>query len=242
MEERTVEERINTWAQIVAIVVAGIWAVYAFVYKEILVPESAPVNVSLEVAMERPDAAKTPPPVGMMPIQLRIVARNPSARTVDLLPSIAVIRGMSLVRGNPAFPQELPRVAMTSGRPTLQQRYAILNDGGIVAAGNAVPDAELRPSETISRTQIFYVPASAYDVLAADVIIPTAPRNANVDLRWVFDGKAGTFLQRLSRRNAAGHRAPIRRDLFGDYFDLPDGFQFAQAHFELTVPRDHDGS
>lgn len=41
--------------QTTAIVLAGVWALYTFVYKEILLPKSAPVNVSIDLQLKKPN-------------------------------------------------------------------------------------------------------------------------------------------------------------------------------------------
>ena len=237
--ERSLGERVNTWAQIVGIVLAGVWAVYAFIHKEVLVPQSAPVNVSLETSMEMVTGESSSPagPAGMLPVRLKVTARNPSSRTVDLLPSIAVVRGRVIERGNHTFDATLRNGIIAASLPTLHQRHVQLTGGTIVAAGNVVPDSRLNPAEAIARTVLFYIPADQYDVLSVDVIVPTTSESSDLDLQWVFDQRDGKVLQRLFRRGLNGQRAPLRRDAGGDYFDLPEDFQQAQAHYELSVSR-----
>jgi hypothetical protein len=52
-KERTIGETINTWMQIAGILLAGAWGVYTFFEKEVFIPKSAPVNISINLQLKK---------------------------------------------------------------------------------------------------------------------------------------------------------------------------------------------
>ena len=73
--------------------------VYSFIYKEIIVPKSAPINISLNLSLQKSGTsddrgAKFKKPIDA--ILLKIGAKNPSSRSVCLLPSYFIAYGYKM--------------------------------------------------------------------------------------------------------------------------------------------------
>jgi hypothetical protein len=54
----SVGEVIRSWIPPIGIVIAAVWGVYTFIYKEIIIPQSAPVNVSIGLQIQEAGIAK----------------------------------------------------------------------------------------------------------------------------------------------------------------------------------------
>jgi hypothetical protein len=87
---------VHEWTKTVAVVLAALWGGYTFLWKEILVPSWAPATLVIEVKPRqagfetKPRAGDT----GPSRLRLRVIATNPSTRTLYLLPSVWWATGM----------------------------------------------------------------------------------------------------------------------------------------------------
>src|SRR5256885_1464223 len=93
-QRRDFGEILNTWVQTIGICIAAIWGVYTFVFKEILVPKSAPVNVTINLQLKK--IGTGPTNGNLTAVEMKISATNPSSRKVYLLPSVWVAHGIRI--------------------------------------------------------------------------------------------------------------------------------------------------
>src|SRR5437763_12580581 len=100
---RSFEERLNTWVQILGILIAAGWGIWTFIYKEIKVPKSAPVNISLNLQLKKVET--NPSRQGLTAVEMKISATNPSSREIYLLPNAWVAYGGHINSENPAADQ-----------------------------------------------------------------------------------------------------------------------------------------
>ena len=95
---RSASQEINTWVQIVGIIIAACWEVYTFLYKEIWSPASAPVNINLGMQFRRPSSNASTfiskKPITAIALELTISATNPTPKTTYLLPSAWIAYGI----------------------------------------------------------------------------------------------------------------------------------------------------
>jgi hypothetical protein len=197
---------IHKWVQTIAIVIAAIWAVYTFIYKEIYLPNTTPVNVStdldLKVSPIIEDKTNT-----LIPVQLNIKIRNPSSREIKLLPSVWFAYGREVipVAENEPFSEELSK-ALTSFNESYAEKHAKSKYSAIVAAGRLFRDEILKPKEILERTVIFHVPVKKYDVVEALVIIPSAEFPDLFQLEWAFDDEYNTPRINIYTEDSDGSR------------------------------------
>lgn len=204
-DDRPLSQQINTWIQTAGIVFAALWGFYEFVYKEIIVPKAAPVNVSVDLALEA--AGTNSVASGLRAITIRIVARNPSTRSVDLLPSFFVVYGLEFENGNESFEQQL----ITNPLVDVGQfhvRHTVMTKDVIVATGNPFGDTALRPGEIIARSVVLHVPERDYDVLDAAVVFPTARGGSNLSAEWRYDAAQNRFEKTFFHVDKDGNRLP----------------------------------
>lgn len=214
----TFGQRLNTWTQTIGIMIAAAWAAYTFIYKEVWVPHSAPVNITVGLQMVKVGTVGQSSQHPLDEVQMTVTATNPSTRTVSLLPSAWLATGLKV---SPAAGDEAPFVATLnsilhssrSGRYV--DRYAGSIESSAVAGGQLFEDTTLNPNETLKRTLIFYVPSGRYDEVQveADMVETGAPNLAA--LEWTFHDK--TIDPTLFRLGQGGERNELPKDENGDY-------------------------
>jgi|ERR1041385_63779 hypothetical protein len=194
-QKRSFEERLNTWVQIVGILIAAIWGVYTFLEKEVLIPKSAPVNISINLQLKKV-ATGTGNQASLTAIEMNVAATNPSTREVHLLPSAWMAQG---VRIKPVERDEKDLLA-EAAKALLQpqdseiytvQRHAVVENSPIVATGLLFADEGLKPTEKVARTIIFYVPKDAYDLLDVNVKMPIGEDVSQIKLEWTLNKDHG---------------------------------------------------
>jgi hypothetical protein len=82
----SVGQAFQSWATTIGIIIAGVWAVYTLVYKEIIIPETSPINVSVNLSSkEAGTASDNPTGSALSAVEVALTKSNPSARTVYIL-------------------------------------------------------------------------------------------------------------------------------------------------------------
>jgi hypothetical protein len=190
-EQKTVGKTINTWVQTVFIVIAALWGIYAFVFKEIFVPRSAPINISMNLELKEVGSASSDDRAKEYPlsaIEVKFSATNPSTREVYLLPSAWIARGVNIAAAaeNEPFLEKADQ-PIPEDPDNFAAKDATLQSKTTVAVGKLFTDASLKPKETITRTIIFYVKAHSYDSIEVKVFMPSAAKRGVVQQSWIVD-------------------------------------------------------
>jgi hypothetical protein len=226
--------------QTLAIILAGGWATYTFIYKEVLEPKSAPVNISMNLQLKKIEAddyhqtMDQNQPVG---VEMRITAINPSSRVACLLPSVWIARGCTI--GRPASPYEqlftsdLRQVLTNSFTLYFREKHFSRSKFTVVAGGKLFANNILKPGETISRTMILSLPARMYDVIEVDATIPTVRDDNGINPVWDVDTNDEPILE-LYRAGQNGKPDRIEADAHGLYPAKLD-FQAAQTSSEISL-------
>ncbi len=189
--KRTTGEIVNTWAQTIAIFVAGVWAVYTFWHSQFAVPESAPVNVSVNLQLKK--AGSVTGSDALVAVEVKFAATNPSSRIVYLLPCMWAAFGDKMQR----LPedeyveqklQDIASKALDSPKPKDVERYVASKEGRkVVALGRLFSDTALNPGETIQRTVVFNVPEGRFDVITIKAFVPNMTKSEGLHLRWTLN-------------------------------------------------------
>jgi len=181
-DKKTVGERINIWVQTVGIVAAGIWASYTFVYKEVFVPRSAPINtvVALEVRKETGPSSSG---IDRVALTFTVSAQNPSQRRLGLFNSIWLAYGSKIRRVDTLDVEEAERVLNTDELHSVS-RHMMSSPPVLVAAGRLFDDDSLESSEKVARTDVFYLPANTYDSVEIVALVPNATDTDGLDIQW----------------------------------------------------------
>lgn len=232
---------VNLWVQTIAFVLAGVWGIYVFVYQEFSKPATAPINLTTQISV-RPAGVRPsltgPDGRPLLAIELEVTASNPSTRTVYVLPSYWVAHGINVA----------PRPASLDwvGLANAGIRDRVIGAAGehygfarttLVASGAAIPDTELKPNESVTRSFVFYVPEGAYDLLDVESVLPSASENNAVDIDWIVASN-GSVQSEVFSLGPDGARRPIRPDGNGNYGEDSADLQQSTSHRQLSLWRD----
>jgi hypothetical protein len=229
---------LNTWMQVIGIFAAATWGVYTFVHKEILLPRSAPVNITMDLELSKVGTnghVSTSKADNLVAVEMVISAENPSSREVYLLPSAWVAYGYRVTTADGhSMPENGTTIASDASRNYYLERHSALADRAMVATGGLFSDEFLKPKERIERTIMFHVPSGAYDLLEVYTVMPTAARAGGIELEWKLDSNQNLepFMYRVE---ADGERKPMKKDEDGGYHDPNLELQQAHSQSQLSL-------
>ena len=183
---------VHEWTKTVAVVVAALWGVYTFIWKDILVPSWAPASLVIEVKSRQEGPAARPEAGGKGParLRLRVIATNPSSRTLYLLPNVwwaSVIedknknknKNKNKEKGKQAMPISFESMANAVLRqPSVRQaeRGRAEDSYEIFATGHLFIDDQILPGETLSRDLSITLPKGNTAVFF-QLVVPALTRN-----------------------------------------------------------------
>lgn len=162
-------EALNSVVQTVAIVLAGVWAVYTFIYEAEIAPGLAPPSVSVTTKLEMVGEKD-----GMAAIRSTVTRTNVSKTEVRVLGLTYNVVGVSMRFGREvasgAMANDLPMSSMVTqsryydepGRGEVILRHGVLFEGATTLRSEA---SGLNPGEAVSRDLIFYVDAAKFDAI-----------------------------------------------------------------------------
>jgi hypothetical protein len=154
---------VHEWTKTVAVVVAALWGVYTFVWKDILVPSWAPASLVIEVKSRQEGPAARPEAGGKGParLRLRVIATNPSSRTLYLLPNVwwaSVIEDKNKNKNKDKEKRAMPISFESMANDVLRQPSVRQAERGraedsyeMLATGGLFIDNQILPGETLSR-------------------------------------------------------------------------------------------
>lgn len=154
--------------EIVAILAAGFWAFYVFIYENRIKPLLADPQQNIVATMQ-----KTSERGGTVGILLRTEVRNEGSVRFFFVGYAVTVLGTRMTPSN----QPLPPSRSSSSETTdtffrLSPPVAVYGDGFITQLGNpsSPHGGELQPGSSISQEHTFYIPAHRFDLLNARVI------------------------------------------------------------------------
>jgi hypothetical protein len=216
---RSLGQEISSWLTAVGILIGASWGGYTFIYKEILLPSSAPVNISVDLqlkkvgqkapngaqvndASDKPNGAQlneaSDRPNGaqgiekkkqLIAVEIRFSAINPSPRDVYLLPSAWVAIGIVDKISDQELPDERAEKVLNEMPGEYIQKHSDFAELSVIAIGSLLPDDELRPNERAGRTEIIYVPAGRYDRIWVRAQLHTMSKKRKRLVQWKMQDK-----------------------------------------------------
>jgi hypothetical protein len=164
---------LHEWIRSGAVLIAAVWGVYTFIYKDIYVPSQQPAHLNLEASLKPvPDR---PSPAAGLEMLLEIKATNASSRRVYLLANIWTLRGVDTA----------PRTGQKVESDFLQESIQLLRDGSLlptergvrrtagkmIAVGRLLGDEFIDPGNAVNRSILVHIPKE-YD--AVELSLTTA--------------------------------------------------------------------
>lgn len=214
---------VHEWTKTVAVVVAALWGVYTFIWKDILVPSWAPASLVIELKPRQEGAEARPGADGIGPsrLRLRVVATNPSSRTLYLLPNVWWASAMQRKQADPSRSFETAANAVLRDPSVLQaERGEELVSAGVVATGRLFIDDQIQPGETLSRDLSIALPRGD-SPLVLQWLVPALTRKpvggsgkpllfAGQRLGWGYNEENDVLYPVLCKNLAAGVNCQTR--------------------------------
>jgi hypothetical protein len=164
-------EKLGTVVQTLAILGAGAWGVYTFIYEARIKPGLAPPSVSVTTTLEKAGERD-----GRLAIRSTVTRTNVGQAGVRVLGLTYNVIGTGMRFAAPEAgpaPESLAGASQVTaaryGRPERQEM--VLRQGVLFKGATALPadPSELQPGEAVSRDLIFYVERDRYDSLRFEV-------------------------------------------------------------------------
>jgi hypothetical protein len=204
---RSFGKEVNAWVQTLGIVLAAAWGVYTFTYMQIIVPKSAPVNITMDLGLKKFGLGKSnqkDPTKRLIPVEMKVSAKNPSTREIYLQPSVWMATGVKVARRDVALGEEQP--ITTNNEEVFDQRYASESDATVLGFGGLLEDTSLKPNEVSARTFIFYVPPDMYDYVEVVAVMPTSDKKGIVEIEWNLNNEENFMEPKYYKLDAKGKR------------------------------------
>lgn len=237
MAEGGVGRTVNVWAQTLAIIFAGLWGAYTFVYLEITKPAAAPINLSAQVEVREAGVRTSSDGRRLLALELEITASNPSTRTVHVLSNYWRATGMRVgSRSANVDWMQYANQSLASRAPlTLGDDYMVTG-ASMVAVGSVMPDTALKPGESVSQTYVFYVPDGEFDMIDVETVVPTVSRENVVDITWTVTAD-GTLTPTTFRLENGQRRQLNDEEVTQAYSDPSLSLQSAISRRQLSLWR-----
>ncbi|MGY6276138.1 hypothetical protein [Methylomonas sp. MgM2] len=197
--EKTLSENVKAWVEIIGIVIAAIWGIYTFIYQEITKPNSAPVNITMNLQFKKlipPAKNMINEHAGLIAVEMVATATNPSAREIYLLPSAWIAWGNKFEEANSNDFDGSANLALKSAEGNkMAEKYASISKPhnpdttDTVASGRLFGDTSLKPNETITRRIVFHVPEK-FNVVDIWAGMPSTTAKGSLDAEWKFSENA----------------------------------------------------
>jgi hypothetical protein len=191
---------LHEWIRSGAVLIAAVWGVYTFIYKDIYVPSQQPAHLSLEASL-KPVPDRPTPAVGQEML-LEIKATNASSRRVYLLANIWTLRGINYAtrtgaNANGEFIQELNETL--KGQPLLHKERGVeRTPGELHAMGRLFGDDFIDPGNTKYRSILVNIPTET-SAVELGVIMPLLSKQLKESLfsgqRFVWEADASGYIK-----------------------------------------------
>src|ERR1700680_820026 len=200
---QTFAEATNTWVQTIAIIAAGVWAFYTFVYKEIWLPRSEIGHVSGKAELHLvafKDVYRS--------VEASIYIKNNSRKAVKLLAGLVEAVGYRF-EGNIRLGslESVPWQALQGEPRTIITAYDTARITTVLMVSDPLRDAVLGAGEERMNTVIFHIDSRCCDYIDLYVHTPFVFNDLNLTNEWEVVG--GYPVQRLSKVEKSSGRKLI---------------------------------
>jgi len=181
MSEKSKIEIVHVWAQTIAIVLAGIWAIYTFLHKEVYKPSRIQGNLSTEIELSDGGIKK-----GLQMIVANIELTNDSDRTLYTLDGYFVVYGLkNRLQENYSFVSDLNNSFHENDESFLSKYSQVESE--IIAGGNIFEFYDFTIGGKSSKDLIFEFPDGCYDYIELRVVIPVINKEYDLYVETTLD-------------------------------------------------------
>jgi len=206
-------EPISHFIQVLAIIAAGIWAFYTFVYTEKIKPSNEPPTLATTATLEkvgRKEIESDGKKISLLAVKATVTANNTSKAEVTVMAAYFNVRGLKIKlydqRDDQAYHDYVASTLTSSlkdNQDTNVSRHDELHDSTIVHSNNLLQNWTMDPGDQYARSTIFYIPEDNYDLLhiTFDIYLARDPRYTEViDKQWKCDQEGGLSVKFFVKR------------------------------------------
>jgi hypothetical protein len=199
----TALERARDIVEIVAIIAAGTWALYTFVYENRIKPAYQPASLEFKATMHRLGQRD-----GLIAVGLDTITRNLGVTRVQFLGFSYYVEGVRVfASSHPTYPEHLStRSVMFEGYRYSARRVVVWRTAYVSHVGNPTETADLflDPGNADERNFLFYIRAGRFDQLVASInAIYTKSSHLGFQQAWLYLPRAfPPFLRGVTITNA----------------------------------------
>lgn len=167
--ERDTISTIRDIVEIVAIIAAGVWAFYVFVYENGIKPSFAAPDVNVTATMQRLSTRN-----GLIAVKLSVQLHNVGTVKAHLLALVVNVEGQRVISEAQPRRRSGGEDYDNGGFFRLDAPIAVYTWGYLTHQGDPSSQhgTELDPGSTIDNDRIFYVPAGRFDLLTLGIDAP----------------------------------------------------------------------
>lgn len=186
--ERDLISTIRDIVEIVAIVLAGCWAFYIFVYENRIKPSFAAPDVNVTASMQELGQRD-----GLIAIGLHVAFHNVGTVQARFLASALTVYGQRVTARKPSHPVSPGIEYDSSYFSTVDSPVAVYTWAYVTSQGDASSphESSLDPGSTIENDRIFYVPQGRFDLLTLGIDAPYTKYQDQMPARLVFQPDGG---------------------------------------------------
>jgi len=180
---------LHEWIRSGAVLIAAVWGVYTFIYKDIYVPSQQPAHLNLEASLKPVPDRPRPTAAAGLEMLLEIKATNASSRRVYLLANIWTLRVIKIAprtgpRVDTEFIQE-SNVVLKEDPVLHKERGVERSTGQLIAIGRLFGDDFINPGNTKNRSILVNIPTGT-NAVELSVIMPLLSKQPEATL---FSGR-----------------------------------------------------
>ncbi len=154
-------QNVAAWIQSIAIVLAGLWAAYEFIFKE--QAKTLHINPSLKVTVLEPDGAAAG---DYVPVEIEVVVGNASDTEATVIAAFVPMWAHKAAPDDTERDILLMQLTTDDGRNNLiTEDVRWRQETDLVGYANAFANTRFEPEERRGEKLVLYVPADTYDML-----------------------------------------------------------------------------
>jgi hypothetical protein len=213
-ERPSVTQNINLWVQTIAIVLAGVWAIYQFVWKEFV----QPAFVSFSINGDIDAVADTAQQIGeAIPIKLDIKIQNASKRDLYVIGALIKVEGVEINTSVSVEPFQLELSTRTEARDMLEHSWINWRaKSDLLVTSLQYPGFRLVSGDTVAKELTVIVPSKKFDLAQITMNVDAV---LNCVGFWFFERCESFAIEVDVDKSENNGSEPVCTDTDGKYFN-----------------------
>jgi hypothetical protein len=213
-ERLSVTQNVNLWIQTIAIVLAGIWAIYQFVWKEFVQPAFVSFSINGDI-----DATADPgQQIGeAIPLNLSMKIQNPSKRDLRVIGALIKVEGVEI--NTSVSPEPLHLQLSSAGGPRDMLEHSWINwraKSDLLVTSLQYPDFTLVSGDSVTKELTVIVPAKRFDLAQITMNVDAVLSCVGF---WFFERCESFAIEVYLDKPGDDATAPACTDTDGKYFN-----------------------